>query len=170
MAIWDDIAKKAAALSDKAVKQARDLSEVAKLKMQIAEAEKAADDAYAKLGRLYAAAHGSDCEAAFASEMAAAVNAEQTIKTLRSQLRDAKGVTVCEKCGAEVAKGAAFCSACGAEIPKPAPMEAEVVTEDAPAEEPAEAAPEAPAEETPVEEASAEETPVEEVPAETDIQ
>ena len=156
MAIWDDIAKKAAALSDKAVKQARDLSEVAKLKMQIAEAEKAADDAYAKLGRLYAAAHGSDCEAAFASEMAAAVNAEQTIKTLRSQLWDAKGVTVCEKCGAE--------------IPKPAPMEAEVVTEDAPAEEPAEAAPEAPAEEAPVEEASAEETPVEEVPAETDIQ
>ena len=43
MAIWDDIAKKAAALSDKAVKQARDLSEVAKLKMQIAEAEKALD-------------------------------------------------------------------------------------------------------------------------------
>ena len=148
MAIWDDIAKKAAALSDKAVKQARDLSEVAKLKMQIAEAEKAADDAYAKLGRLYAAAHGSDCEAAFASEMAAAVNAEQTIKTLRSQLRDAKGVTVCEKCGAEVAKGAAFCSACGAEIPKPAPMEAEVVTEEAPAEE-------TPAEEAPAEEPEA---------------
>ena len=148
MAIWDDIAKKAAALSDKAVKQARDLSEVAKLKMQIAEAEKAADDAYAKLGRLYAAAHGSDCEAAFASEMAAAVNAEQTIKTLRSQLWDAKGVTVCEKCGAEVAKDAAFCSACGAEIPKPAPVEAEVVTEEAPAEE-------TPAEEAPAEEPEA---------------
>ena len=141
MAIWDDITKKAAALSEKAVKQAKDLSEVAKLKLQIAEAEKAADDAYVKLGRLYAAAHGSDCEEAFAAEMAAAVNAEQTIKTLKAQLHDAKGVAVCEKCGAE--------------MPKPAPVEAEVVTEEAPVEE-------APAQETPAEEA-----PVEEVPAET---
>ena len=155
MAIWDDITKKAAALGEKAVKQAKDLSEVAKLKLQIAEAEKAADDAYAQLGRLYAAAHASDCEEAFAAEMAAAVNAEQTVKTLKAQLHDAKGVAVCEKCGAEVAKDAAFCSACGAEMPKPAPVEAEVVTEEAPVEE------------TPAEEAPAEEAPVEEAPAET---
>ena len=148
MAIWDDIAKKAAALSDKAVKQARDLSEVAKLKLQIAEAEKAVDDSYTQLGRLYAAAHRSDYEEGFASVMAAVTNAEQTVRTLRQQLQDAKGVTVCEKCGAEVAKDAAFCSACGAEIPKPAPVEAEVVTEEAPAEE-------TPAEEAPAEEPEA---------------
>ena len=153
MAIWDDITNKAAALGEKAVKQAKDLSEVAKLKLQIAEAEKAADDAYARLGRLYAAAHASDCEEAFAAEMAAAVNAEQTVKTLKGQLHDAKGVAVCEKCGAEVAKDAAFCSACGEEMPKPAPVEAEVVTEEAPAEE-------APAEEAPTVE---EETPAETV-------
>ena len=47
MAIWDDITKKAAALGEKAVKQAKDLSEVAKLKLQIAEAEKTAEDTYA---------------------------------------------------------------------------------------------------------------------------
>ena len=148
MAIWDDIAKKAAALSDKAVKQARDLSEVAKLKLQIAEAEKAVEDSYTQLGRLYAAAHRSDYEEGFASVMAAVTNAEQTVKTLHQQLQDAKGVTVCEKCGAEVAKDAAVCSACGAEIPKPAPVEAEVVTEEAPAEE-------TPAEEAPAEEPEA---------------
>ena len=148
MAIWDDIAKKAAALSDKAVKQARDLSEVAKLKLQIAEAEKAVEDSYTQLGRLYAAAHRSDYEEGFASVMAAVTNAEQTVKTLHQQLQDAKGVTVCEKCGAEVAKDADFCSACGAEIPKPAPVEAEVVTEEAPAEE-------TPAEEAPAEEPEA---------------
>ena len=148
MAVWDDIAKKAAALSDKAVKQARDLSEVAKLKLQIAEAEKAVEDSYTQLGRLYAAAHPEDYEEGFASVMAAVANAEQTVKTLHQQLQDAKGVTVCEKCGAEVAKDAAFCSACGAEIPKPAPVEAEVVTEEAPAEE-------TPAEEAPAEEPEA---------------
>ena len=153
MAIWDNITKKAAQISEKAVKQAKDLSEVAKLKIQIVEAEKTAEDAYAQLGRLYAAAHPEDFEEGFASLIAAAANAEQTIKTLRQQLRDAKGVAVCEKCGAEVAKDAAFCSACGAEMPKPAPVEAEVVTEEAPVEE-------APAEEAPTVE---EETPAETV-------
>lgn len=160
MAIWDNISKKAAAISEKAVKQAKDLSEVAKLKLQIVEAEKAADDAYAKLGRLYAAAHADDCEEGLAAEMAAAVNAEQTVKTLKGQLHDAKGVAVCEKCGAEVAKDAAFCSACGAEMPKPAPVEAEVVTEETSVEE-------APVEEAPAEEIPAEEVPAEETPAET---
>ena len=103
MAIWDNITKKAAQISEKAVKQAKDLSEVAKLKMQIVEAEKTAEDTYTQLGRLYAAAHPEDFDEGFASLMAAAANAEQTIKTLRQQLRDAKGVTVCEKCCAEVA-------------------------------------------------------------------
>ena len=153
MAIWDNITKKAAQISEKAVKQAKDLSEVAKLKMQIVEAEKTAEDTYTQLGRLYAAAHPEDFEEGFASLMAAAANAEQSIKTLRDQLHDAKGVAVCEKCGAEVAKDAAFCSACGAEMPKPAPVEAEVVTEEAPVEE-------APAEEAPTVE---EETPAETV-------
>ena len=135
MAIWDNITKKAAEISEKAVKQAKDLSEVAKLKMQIAEAEGTAEDTYAQLGRLYAAAHPEEYEEGFASLMAAAANAENTIKTLREQLREAKGVAVCEKCGAEVSKDSAFCSACGAEIPKKAPVEAEVITEEAPVEE-----------------------------------
>ena len=121
MAIWDNITKKAAEISEKAVKQAKDLSEVAKLKMQIAEAEGTAEDTYAQLGRLYAAAHPEDYEEGFASLMAAAANAENTIKTLKDQLHDAKGVAVCEKCGAE--------------IPKKAPVEAEVITEEAPVEE-----------------------------------
>ena len=153
MAIWDNITKKAAQISEKAVKQAKDLSEVAKLKLQIAEAERTAEDTYTQLGRLYAATHPEDYEEGFASLMAAAANAEQTIKTLRQQLRDAKGAAVCEKCGAEVAKDAAFCSACGAEIPKPAPVEAEVITEESPVEE-APAAEEAPVEDAPAGEAA----------------
>ena len=154
MAIWENLTKKASTLSEKAVKQARDLSEVAKLRMQIAEAEKTAEDTYAQLGRLYAAAHAEDYEPGFASLMAAAANAERTIGTLRSQLREARGVTVCEKCGAEVARDAAFCSTCGAQMPKPAPVEAEIVTQDAPEET-------APAEEAPAEPAPEDTEPVE---------
>lgn len=141
MAIWDDITKKASVLTDKAVQQARDLSELAKLHGQIAEAEKTANDSYNQLGRLYAATHPEDYEEGFGDLIAAAAKAEERIKSLRKQIRDVKGVTVCEKCGAEVSKDDTFCSTCGAEIPKEAPVEVEIVTEDVPTEEPVEAAP-----------------------------
>ena len=137
MAIWDDIAKKASVLGEKAMKQAKDLSETAKLRLQLAEAEKAAIDSYTQLGRLYAATHPEDFEDAFAEAMAATANAEKAVATLRQQLQDARGIAVCVNCGAEVPKDAAYCSACGAEIPQPAPVEAEIVAEETPAEEPA---------------------------------
>ena len=135
MAIWDNITKKASVLTGKAVQQARDLSEVAKLYGQIAEAEKTANDSYNQLGRLYAAAHPEDYEEGFGGLIAAAAKAEERIQNLRKQIQDVKGITVCEKCGAE--------------IPKAVPVEAEIVTEDVPTAETAEAAPaEAPAAES----------------------
>ena len=149
MAIWDNITKKASVLTGKAVQQARDLSEVAKLYGQIAEAEKTANDSYTQLGRLYAATHPEDYEEGFGGLIAAAAKAEERILSLRKQIQDVKGITVCEKCGAEVSKDDAFCSACGAEIPKAVPVEAEIVTEDVPTAESAESTPaEAPAEES----------------------
>ncbi|MGM9589008.1 MAG: zinc ribbon domain-containing protein [Faecousia sp.] len=138
MTIWDNITKKASVLTEKAVQQARDLSEVAKLHGQIAEAERIANDSYHQLGRLYAAAHPEDYEEGFGDLIAAAAKAEKRIKSLRKQIQDVKGVTVCAKCGAEVSKDDAFCSVCGAEIPKTTPVEAEIVTEGVPVEEPAE--------------------------------
>lgn len=152
MAIWENITEKAASVAEKAVQQARNLSELAKLHTRITEAERAARDSYEQIGRLYAATHPEDYEEGFGSLISAAANAEATIKDLRKQLRDAKGVAVCEKCGAEIDVDAAFCSACGAPMPKVEPVEAEVAAEEAPCEAPAEAEPCTDCEDTPVEE------------------
>ena len=141
MTIWDDITKKASVLTGKAVQQARDLSELAKLQGQIFEAEKNANDSYNQLGRLYAATHPEDYEEGFGDLIAAAARAEERIKSLRKQIRDVKGVTVCEKCGAEVSKDDTFCSSCGAEIPKEATVEVEIVDGDVLYEETVESAP-----------------------------
>ena len=91
--------------------------------------------------------------------MAAIAGANRQIASLQEQLRDLKKVALCPKCGAEVDREAAFCSTCGAEMPKPTPVEAEVVTDDTPAEE-------APVAESPAETASAAEAPVEAASAE----
>ena len=165
MSLWDNITQKAAAVTDKAVHQAKNFTEQVKLRNQISEAQSTITDCYTQIGKQYAAAHPEDFDEAYAPMMAAIAGANRQIASLQEQLRDLKKVALCPKCGAEVDREAAFCSACGAEMPKPAPVEAEVVTDDTPAEEAPVA--EAPAEETPAEEtASTEEAPAEAVPTE----
>lgn len=164
MSLWDNITQKAAAVTDKAVHQAKNFTEQVKLRNQISEAQSTITDCYTQIGKQYAAAHSEDFDEAYAPMMAAIAGANRQIASLQEQLRDLKEVALCPKCGAEVAREAAFCSACGAEMPKPTPVEAEVVTDDAPAEEAPVA--EAPVEEAPAETASAAEAPIEAAPAE----
>lgn len=168
MSLWDNITQKAAAVTDKAVHQAKNFTEQVKLRNQISEAQSTITDCYTQIGKQYAAAHPEDFDEAYAPMMAAIAGANRQIVSLQEQLRDLKKVALCPKCGAEVDREAAFCSACGAEMPKPTPVEAEVVTDDAPAEEapvaesPAEET--APAAEAPVEAAPAEEAPSKDAP------
>lgn len=164
MSLWDNITQKAAAVTDKAVHQAKNFTEQVKLRNQISEAQSTITDCYTQIGKQYAAAHSEDFDEAYAPMMAAIAGANRQIASLQEQLRDLKKVALCPKCGAEVDREAAFCSACGAEMPKPTPVEAEVVTDDAPAEEAPVA--ESPVEETPAETASATEAPVEAASAE----
>lgn len=168
MSLWDNITQKAAAVTDKAVHQAKNFTEQVKLRNQISEAQSTITDCYTQIGKQYAAAHSEDFDEAYAPMMAAIAGANRQIASLQEQLRDLKEVALCPKCGAEVSKDASYCGACGAEMPKPTPVEAEVVTDDAPAEEApaAEAAAEetAPAAEAPVEAAPAEEAPTEDSP------
>lgn len=168
MSLWDNITQKAAAVTDKAVHQAKNFTEQVKLRNQISEAQSTITDCYTQIGKQYAAAHSEDFDEAYAPMMAAIAGANRQIASLQERLRDLKEVALCPKCGAEVSKDASYCGACGAEMPKPAPVEAEVVTDDAPAEEapvaesPAEET--APAAEAPVEAAPAEEAPSKDAP------
>ena len=164
MSLWVNITQKAAAVTDKAVHQAKNFTEQVKLRNQISEAQSTITDCYTQIGKQYAAAHSENFDEAYAPMMAAIAGANRQIASLQEQLRDLKKVALCPKCGAEVDREAAFCSACGAEMPKPTPVEAEVVTDGTLAEEAPVA--EAPAEETPAETASATEAPVEAAPAE----
>lgn len=157
MSLWDNITQKAAAVTDKAVHQAKNFTEQVKLRNQISEAQSTITDCYTQIGKQYAAAHPEDFDEAYAPMMAAIAGANRQIASLQEQLRDLKKVALCPKCGAEVDREAAFCSACGAEMPKPAPVEAEVVTDDVPAEK-------APVAEAPAEAAPAEEAPTEDAP------
>ena len=138
MALWENLSRKASMVAEKAVQQAKDLSEQVKLRGQIADEEKTITDSYTQIGKQYAELHPEDYEEVFAGWFAAIENAQRRAEVLRGQLRDLKGVALCPRCGAEVAADASFCSACGAPMPREEPREAEVVTEETPAEVPVE--------------------------------
>lgn len=129
MALWDNITRKASAVTEKAVQQAKNLTELAKLHGQIAELEKTVTDSYTAIGKQYVAAHPTDYEEAFGEWIGKIGESERSIQFLRRQIQELKGVSVCSSCGAEVGKDAAFCGNCGAPMPKDEPMEAEVVSE-----------------------------------------
>lgn len=134
MALWENLSRKASVVAEKAVQQAKDLSEQVKLRGQIADEEKTITDSYTQIGKQYAELHPEDYEEVFAGWFAAIENAQRRAEVLRGQLRDLKGVALCPRCGAEVAADASFCSACGAPMPKEEPREAEIVTVESPAE------------------------------------
>lgn len=134
MALWENLSRKASMVAEKAVQQAKDLSEQVKLRGQIADEEKTITDSYTQIGKQYAELHPEDYEEVFAGWFVAIENAQRRAEVLRGQLRDLKGVALCPRCGAEVAADASFCSACGAPMPKEEPREAVIVTVESPAE------------------------------------
>ena len=105
MSLWDNITQKAAAVTDKAVHQAKNFTEQVKLRNQISEAQSTITDCYTQIGKQYAAAHSEDFDEAYAPMMAAIAGANRQIASLQEQLRDLKKVSLCPKCGAEVDRG-----------------------------------------------------------------
>lgn len=117
MAIWENISKKAAETTAKAVQQAKVLSETARLSGLISTEEKNLEAEFAQLGKRYLELHADDYENEFGGIISAIQESKRKIADYQVQIQDVKGVIRCEKCGAEIAKGSVFCSCCGAPVP-----------------------------------------------------
>lgn len=118
MPFFDNLGKKASAVTAKAMQKAQELSETSRLNALISDEEARINNAYFQIGKLYVSLHAADREEAFAGMVTDITDAEQKIADYRHQIQELKGVQRCEKCGAEVMRGVAFCSACGAPMPK----------------------------------------------------
>ena len=95
MALWENLSRKASMVAEKAVQQAKDLSEQVKLRGQIADEEKTITDSYTQIGKQYAELHPEDYEEVFAGWFAAIENAQRRAEVLRGQLRDLTGDALC---------------------------------------------------------------------------
>jgi predicted amidophosphoribosyltransferase len=107
-----------ASFFESAVQKTKDMTDIARINSLISDEEKKINGVYTQLGKFYATLHANDYESQFAGMMIAIKEAEMNISLYKKQILDIKGVTICEKCGSEVAKSVLFCNVCGSQMPK----------------------------------------------------
>lgn len=116
MAFFDDFGKKLTQAGQSVVNKTKEVGEIAKVSLAVAEEEKNLTNLYCQLGKLYLQLHADDYQEGLAQTVEDIKTCQAKIDEYRNTLRELKGIAVCEKCGAEVAANASFCSGCGNKI------------------------------------------------------
>lgn len=125
MELFDKLSETIVSAGKDVGQKAKDVSEIAKLKMDIKSKEDFVEKQYAELGKAYYEKHKDD-ETEETGE-----NGEKTpeqehfflisealgeIERMRAEVLKIQGVAECPKCGAKMPQGAAFCSNCGTKM------------------------------------------------------
>ncbi|MBD5559948.1 MAG: zinc ribbon domain-containing protein [Clostridia bacterium] len=85
-----------------------------KLDSQIRQLKKDIDRQYSALGRHYFSKHAEDTEGEYAGYLQNIRSMKLQIETIEQEIRDLKGVKICEACGREIETASMFCTYCGA--------------------------------------------------------
>lgn len=108
MSIWDEIGKKATNATAKAVQKTKNISDLTRLNSTLTDYEKRLSNSYYHIGKLYVSLHKEDYEEPFTDMMADLQETMQLMENIEDQIKEAKGIRICEHCGAEVPKTACF--------------------------------------------------------------
>lgn len=123
MTIFNNIKRSATDAANKAAKKTGEITNIAKLTMNIKNAETKLGDVYEEIGRLFYTAErtGEDCTSEIAANIMKADKIKADIASFKAEIATLRNVIVCESCGNEVNADFAFCNFCGNKIEKPAP-------------------------------------------------
>lgn len=95
--------------------KAKDVSGIAKLKLDIRSKEDFVKEQYIELGKAYYEAHKEE-EVEDQARFDQIKEALEEIERMRLQILELKGARKCPGCGAEAADTAEYCSVCGAKL------------------------------------------------------
>lgn len=93
--------------------KAKDVSEIAKLKIDIKAKEDYVDRQYRELGAAYYDKHKNEEECDEAEQFFLISEALNEIERMKAEVLRIQGSAVCPNCGMKMPEGAAFCSSCG---------------------------------------------------------
>ena len=115
MEIFEKIGDTIVSAGKDVTEKAKELSSVAKLKMDIRAKEDFVEKQYALIGKKYSEAHKDDDILDY-EECNVIEEALSAISDMKTQLMNLKGAKKCPNCGAEVAEDASFCASCGTKL------------------------------------------------------
>lgn len=137
MGTWDDLKDSLFAAGRDVSQKAKEVSEIAKIKMDIRTKEDFVEKQFAALGRAYYEANKDNVNDKDSETFTVIKEAIAEIDRMNQQMLDIQGVVACANCGKKSPIGTCFCSDCGAKLEEVV-VDAEVVSEETVVEEPAE--------------------------------
>ncbi|MDO4295470.1 MAG: zinc ribbon domain-containing protein [bacterium] len=140
MNFFEDLSKTISDKGKEAVSKARELTDVLKLKAQLAGEKTKLNEIFQTLGqKYYEQCRENEVSEDFAEDFLAVKMAKDRIAALEKEIYNLEGCRTCPECGAKLSQEDVFCSKCGVKMPqKPSEDESifsEEVGEDASAEE-----------------------------------
>ena len=129
MSTWEDLKGSLFAVGRDVSQKAKEVSEVAKLKMDIRAKEDFVEKQFAILGRVYYETHKEDASEKDAEQFNVIKEAIDEIHRMNEQVMEIQGVVKCSNCGKKMSVGNSYCSGCGTKLEEVV-AEAEVVFEE----------------------------------------
>lgn len=119
MELFDKIGDTIVSVSKDATQKAKDISELARIRMELRAKQDYLNKLFLEIGKIYYEAHQDDEEKEFKEQMLLVKDAQEVIEELKQQLGQIKGMVACVECGQEMPIDACYCSSCGAKLVKP---------------------------------------------------
>ena len=117
MAFFEQIGKKLTDAGQGVAQQTKNLADVTRLNVAIAEKERKITQLYSAIGQAYYEKHKDDPDVEI-PEIAEVNALVAEIAQSKQEINQIKGVQNCPACGAEIADTAAFCTSCGTKVAK----------------------------------------------------
>lgn len=131
MAFFDDLSKVIAEKGQGVLNKTKDLTEITKLSVKVADLQKKNDSLYRTIGKMYVDRYGDHPDEAFQEAVRNVRENLKRIVNFQEDIKILKGYQKCDSCGADVQNGSQYCSACGARVKEEDIVaEAEVVSEE----------------------------------------
>ena len=116
MAFFDEIGKKISVTGKGAVQQAKNYTEMSRLKGLVAENRKRIESLYCEIGKDYYEKHREDLTAENRDRMEAIQSFYEQIGQWEEQIKEIRESVRCPQCGAMVPASSRFCNECGYEM------------------------------------------------------
>lgn len=116
MGFFDELTESLTIAGKDVTQKAKEVSELAKLKLDIKSKEDYVQKQYAALGAMYFEKHKDEEGIEEAEQFYLIKEALEEIERMKQEVLKLQGAAECPKCGVKMPEGATFCSSCGTKM------------------------------------------------------